>query len=223
MTDDRKGGIALIVASVANIITMALHPTGHQLISAGSSFGRVASLARGVHSLALIAMAISFAGALALVRRLNASNRLAIVAIVFYAFAMIAGMMAVVFSGFLGPGLTEKIVATEGQPVNETWKILMAFDFGLNQTFARVLALGSSLAILLWSLAMWKQNALSKELAVYGVLAGSSIIILVAPGFLPLNVHGFGLVVLLQSVWFISVGSLMMRQVPESSAFPAKS
>ena len=206
MTDNRMGGIALITASVANIIVMALHPTGHSLMNAGERFNLIARLAVGVHWLAFIVMPVAFLGALALTRYLQASNRLAVMALVVFGFAMIAGMLAVVFSGFLGTGLARKMLA-DAPPGRQVWEALSAYNFGLNQAFAKVLAVTSSAAIMLWSMAMLKGRAMSRGIAVYGWIIGIAIVVMVGPGFLVLDVHGFGLIVLLQSAWFICVGA----------------
>ena len=118
---------------------------------------------------------------------------------------MIAGMMAVVFSGFLGPGLAKHLV-DPSDPDKRAFEILFAYNFAINQAFARILASASSLSIVLWSIAILKTRALSREIGLYGILAGTLIFAIAAPGFLRLDVHGFGLVVLLQAVWFITVG-----------------
>ena len=208
MTDNRLGGMALIIASVANIIVMALHPTGHSLMNAGERFNLIAKLALGVHWVALIAMMLMFLGGLALTRYLDQPNRLAMAALVVFGFAVIAGMLAVVCSGFLGAGLMKKSLAA-APPGKEYWDMMAAYNFGLNQAFARVLAVAYSGAIMLWSSAMLKTRVMSKAIAVYGWITGTAIVVFVAPGFLVLDVHGFGLVVLLQSVWFVAVGSML--------------
>lgn len=210
MNDNRMGGLALIIASVANIIVMALHPNGHDLYHAGDRFNLVARLAVGVHWMALLSMVLSFLGALALTRYLDSPNRLAVAGQVFFGLSLVAGMLAVVFSGFMGTGLARKIVA-EAPPGKEYWEMISGYNFGLNQAFARVLAVTSALAISLWSAAMMTGNRLSRGIAIFGVLIGFAIVVMVGPGFLVLDVHGFGLVVLLQSAWFIGVG-MHLRQ-----------
>jgi hypothetical protein len=215
MRDNRLGGLALIIGMVANIITMALHPTGHDLLNSASGFQLQAAIARGVHFLALISFPVLFLGALALSRYLDTPNRLSITALVFYGLALIAGMMAVVFSGFLGPGLAKHLV-DPADPNKTAFEILFAYNFAINQVFARILASASSLSIVLWSLTIWKTRALSREIGLYGILSGTMIIALAAPGFLRLDVHGFGLVVLLQAVWFITVG-IQLRSREDSA------
>ena len=213
MKDNRLGGLALILGTVANIITMALHPTGHALLNGGAGFQFQAMLARSVHALALVAMAIVFLGALALSRHLDFRDRLSTVALVVYGMAMIAGMMAVVFSGFLGPGLAKHLVDAS-DPDKRAFEILFAYNFAINQAFARILASASSMSIVLWSISIIKTRALSRAIGLYGILAGTLIFSIAAPGFLRLDVHGFGMVVLLQAVWFITVGILLRKAPP---------
>src|SRR3954463_2762069 len=151
MRDNRLGGLALIIGMVANIITMALHPTGHDLLNSPSGFQLQAALARGVHFLALVSFPVLFLGALALSRYLNSPSRLSVIALAFYALALIAGIMAVIFSGFLGPGLAKHLI-DPADPNKKTFEILFAYNFAINQAFARILASASSLSIVLWSL-----------------------------------------------------------------------
>src|ERR1700737_4631890 len=111
MTDERKGGIALITGTIAVLVTMALHPTGHELLDSGGRFNRVALLGVVAHTLAEVALPILFLGALALTRRLSSPDRSAIAALVLYGFALIAGMVAAAVSGYVAPALARQITA----------------------------------------------------------------------------------------------------------------
>jgi hypothetical protein len=210
MTDDRKGGLALITAAIAGLVTMALHPTGHDLLAAGDHFAPVVFLGTFVHALAIASMPVSFLGALALSRRLAAPDRLAVAAIVVYGFALAAGMAAAAVSGFVAPTIAHAIVTTT-PPASETWRTLFDFNGRLNQAFARILAVASSAAIILWSVAIVRSRSLARGAGFYGLVVGSAIVVAVGSGYLSLDVHGFGLVVLLQAIWFIAVGILLWR------------
>src|SRR5271165_1869301 len=85
MTDDRKSGLALIAGSVGLIITMALHPVGHDLLVPGQ-FDRIARLVVAVHTLALVCIPVMFLGAMGLSRRLASPDRLSLCAVVAYGF-----------------------------------------------------------------------------------------------------------------------------------------
>src|ERR1051326_930538 len=79
MSDDRLGGIALIAGSVAMLVTMAFHPWGHQFTE--ENYFAMALLNGLVHTLGIASIAISFLGAMALWRRLDAPGRPALAAL----------------------------------------------------------------------------------------------------------------------------------------------
>jgi hypothetical protein len=216
MTDDRKGGIAMIAGAIAGVVTMSLHPTGHQLLAPGR-FAAVALLGAAVHTLAIASMPVSFLGALALSRRLMALDRLSVAALVVYGFALAAGMMAAAVSGYVAPGLAREMI-NASPPGSDSWQLLFNYNGRLNQGFARILAVASSGAIMLWSAAMLKHRPFARGIGVYGLVIGLVTILAVMSGSLVLDVHGFGLVVFTQAIWFIIVGALMCRAaaMPES-------
>src|ERR1043165_2430384 len=201
MTDGRSGGLAWIVGTAALIVVMALHPTGHQMASAGSAFAALALLNVLVHSLAILALPVLFFGALAWTR--IAQTRLSTVALVLYGFALVAGMGAALMSGFVSPAaLRQRARATTPQS-QELWRALARYSGVLNQAFARVLVVGAAAAIVCWpaSIQGW--------LRWYGIFSGAAAIVLAGSGMLRLDVHSFGAVMILQGIWFVVVGRRM--------------
>src|SRR5262245_14593014 len=87
--DDRRGGIALILSSLLMIVTMSLHPTGHQLFEPGR-FEHVALLGAIAHAFAVASIPFAFLGGLALTRRLDDPGRLSLTALVTFGFALVA-------------------------------------------------------------------------------------------------------------------------------------
>src|SRR5437763_4302645 len=135
MTDDKKGGIALIAASFGGILTMGLHPTLRDLF-APDKLAPMALLLVGVHALSVVSMPVFFLGALALSRRLESPDRLALTALVVYGFALVAVLVAAVLDGFVVPSLAREIM-TAPPPATEEWRIAH-YHCLLNQSFARV-------------------------------------------------------------------------------------
>ena len=153
---------------------------------------------------------VLFLGAVGLSHRLAGPSRLAVAALVLYGFASAAGMMAAVVSGFVGPELAREIQTASAEA--DGWRMVFHYNGLLNQAFAKVLVLASCVAIALWSVAMVRSRVLARGIGIYGLVSGSVIVIALVAGQLPLDVHGFGLVVLAQAVWFIVVGSLLCRR-----------
>src|ERR1051325_78194 len=120
MTDDRKSGLALIAGMTGTIITMALHPTGHDLTAPGHA-ATMMQLHVAVHTLALVCIRIVFLGALRLTQRLASPNRLALSGLVLFGFAEVAVMIAAAASGLIAPGLFHHM-ADAGPAAAEAWR-----------------------------------------------------------------------------------------------------
>jgi len=209
MTDNRLSGLAFFIGMTGTIITMAFHPTAHDLGSPEHSASMM-QLNVAVHSLALICVPILFLGALGLTQRLAAPNRLALSALVMFGFAEVAVMIAAAASGLVAPGLFHHMSADPGMA--DTWRAILTLNGHLNQAFALIFVVASSIAIVLWSAAILKGNTFSRPMGIYGCILGPLTILAVLSGHVRLNVHGFGLVVLSQAVWFIAAGVLLWKE-----------
>ena len=210
MNDNRTGGALLVAGCVAGLITMSLHPVAPRggTLPSPHALAALATLDRAVHGLALTGVVMMFLGAMVLPQRLVAQNRRASVALVVFGFAAIAIMIAGAMSGFVGADILSKMV--EGDPKLESRRMMLDYTFRINQAFAGIYTVGTCAAIFLWSLELLRTR-LARVLGWYGLLLAPWIILALFTGNLPLDVHGMGLVVLTQSIWFIVAGSLLMR------------
>lgn len=207
-------GAALIAGMIGFIITMAFHPTGHDLISSEHA----ASMMRlnvAVHSLALVCIPILFLGALGLTQCLASPNRLALSGLVLFGFAEVAVMIAAAVSGLVTPGLIHHMVAEPG--LADTWRAVLQLSTHLNQSFALIFVVASSAAIVFWSADIFRSHLFSRALAVYGCFIGPLTIIVVVSGHLTLNVHGFGMIALSQAIWFITAGVQLCQAKSETA------
>ncbi len=213
MNDNRLGGCALIVGAVSGMITMSLHPVAGAHPITPAQFEKLTTLMIGVHALAIAGVPFSFLGALALMRRLNAPDRLALTALVIYGCGLVAVMIAPAMSGLVGTNVLRHIVARE--PGFEQWRVLMQYNYLINQAFAQIFVVASCSAIAVWSLAILKRRALALGLGIYGLILGPALVVALLWGALELDVHGFGLIIFSQAIWFIVAGVLLWRsQVP---------
>lgn len=203
-------GGALIVGALAGVLTMAMHPTGSQLIA---DVQHVAPLGLAVHTLALAALPVSFFGAIGLTRVLRSKGDAALAAPVAYGMASVAVMIAAVAGGLLAPALAAQLVASTGSE-HDLAAALFHYTVSVNQAFAKVFVMASSVAILIWSALSLAHGRLARPAGVLGGVVGALAMIVVAIGHLRLDVHGFGAVVLCQGLWMITVGTLLVRAHP---------
>jgi len=217
MTDNRKSGLALIAGSLGMIVTMAVHPHGAVAAAQVESMARNLTI---VHSLALASLMVLFLGALGLSQRLKSAERFDTIGLVLFAFASAAVMNAAVMDGLVAPNVMRRIVEA-GAGGGESWRVAFRYNFEVNQGFARLYAVTSSIAIFFWSLSIWRNRTLARGLAIYGCVIGVASVIAVTAG-LGMDVHGFGAVVLGQAIWFVTAGVLLQRE-PEKSYAQSRS
>lgn len=218
MTRDAKAGVALTCGSVAILATMVLHPTGADTLhNAGA--GAPNTLARGVHALAIGAMPLLLAGMLAVTWRLRARAELAVLAFTAYALGVVAVMMAAAMSGFIATSLADLAPTLDGAARDA---VMQQFHYTgtLNQAFAKIYVCLAGSAFLLWSIAMRDTGGFPRALSWFGIVAGAAQLVAIASGRLPMNVHGFGAVVLLQSIWTMWVARALTRPTAPDAAYP---
>lgn len=201
------GGTAMIAGAIMGLVTMALHPTAHDVARDPSGQG---ALTLAAHSLALFGVPVAFYGALVLTRRLGREGEIAELALAFYGAAMLATVMAATASGFLAPPLISRLATLEGDARLATAAVLR-YNGGVNQAFARILVAASSVAIGLWSIEILRTRLMRRVWGWYGCVVAALALAALLSGHLRLDVHGFGAVVLLQGVWLIAVGAELRR------------
>lgn len=209
MTTDQKASIALILGPLAGLVTMALHPTGHE-IAASIAGGGAGGLNTFAHSLALFGQSLILMGTLRLTLRFSTHRDLAVAGYICFAMASVAILLATVASGFIATGLLQSEAEREG-PSRDAISSALHYTSLINQSFAKVYVAFSSAAIVIWSLAMARGREFSRGLAVYGIVSGIAFLAGILSGLLPLDIHGFGSVVLGQAVWLIWAAMVLRR------------
>ena len=204
--NDRFPATLLIASALAGVVVMALHPTVHGLMSPETG-PRLTGVNVFVHSLALATVPALFFGLLALTRRLGATD-LSIAALVAWGFGGVAVTSAAVASGFVAPGVIARIVGESGSKVPQAFLLYTGL---WNQGFAKVYLVASCAAILLWSAAILRGAGMPRAAGIAGVVLAGAVLVAFFTGHLGLDVHGFGVMTLAQSIWLVWIGAAMLR------------
>ena len=221
MKDNQMGGIALILGSLGFILTMSFHPSGHDFFEAGNELNALITKTIIVHVPAVVSLPILFLGALALSWSLASPDRLSFIAIVAYGFAAVAAISNVVVDGFVAPGLLGKLVAATTPSASDMWRVVSRYNGQLNEVYAKIFVVASSVATTFWSIAILRNRRLGLGAGIYGVVLGPSIVIAVASGQVTLAAHWFRLIIVAQVAWFIIVGVLLLRLKEQDTALRA--
>ena len=206
---NRAAALALLVGSAAGILVMATHPTGRDVVHNASTGGSNA-LVSLVHAVAIIGEALVLSGALAIVARLDARRDLATAGYVFFALGGVAVIIAAVASGFLAPatvrGIADVDAVERAGMLND-----LHYTGMINQAFVRMSVILTGVALLIWSAAIIATKAFTPGLAVFGIVLAAALLIGVGSGYLRLNIHGYGLVVLGTGLWQVLIAMALWR------------
>lgn len=204
MKQDRTSGIALILGSLAMVLTMVLHPTGNDLFA-----GRI-MLTIVVHTLAIASIPVIVFGFLGFSQKIGFDRSTVSFGFVTYSFGSVAVMCAGVINGLVAPALVRRFLDSD-EATQQSIHLLADYGFLLNNAFAKVFVVSASTAMIFWSIAIFKKGALARITAIIGIIVGLFGILGILSGHLRMNVHGFGLLVFAQAAWTVLIGVLMIR------------
>ena len=210
----RNAGILLIAATVLEVAAMAHHPTvtSSNILQAIEQIARMSDLSGWVHGLLIGLMLTVLYVFTEFGQRRGIALPLVRAGLIAYTIGVLAMMSAAMMSGFvitqvasLTPHATEADLQSSAQ--------LLILCRVLNQTFASLGVVLMSAGIVLWSIDLLRSRQLARLLGVFGLLIGLLPAAALAFGALRLDVPGMTQVVLLQSVWNIGVGVLLIRGI----------
>ena len=207
MQRDQAAGYALIGGTIAGLVTMANHPTGHALLG---DFEHVALINRAVHSLAIAGTIATVFGLVRLGRALEGRTGLTDAALVSYGFGAIAVMFAAIASGLVGTEMAARVLQG-GDAANAMYEPVLAYNWAFNQACTRVFVVAASTGIGLWSIAMLGEPAFGRPLGTIGIVVGIAAAAATIAG-MPMNIHGFGAIVLGHGVWLVWTGTKLLSR-----------
>jgi heme A synthase len=124
-------------------------------------------------------------------------------------------MIAASVSGFIVPNIIKSMLRDDRSNTHQ-WNIAIQSIFQINQAMSKLYSIGTSLAIVLWSVAALRNGRLSRALAIYGIAVSALITIGIVVGHLRLDVHGMAIVAVTQALWFLVAAGPLCRIVPPS-------
>lgn len=202
---------ALVVGALGAIVTMIFHPTGHDLLNQPDEIARRNEMITvAMHSLALFSSPLLLFGFFGFSRRLGLDKPLVSAALIAYSVSAFGGISAAIINGMVAPSITRQIL-TADESAGQFLRLILMNNTLLNQAFTKVYITASSLAIVFWSLRMIKSAGFVPAVPIFGCLVGVAGLLGLFSGYLRLDVHGFGLLILGQTVWTILVAVFLFR------------
>jgi hypothetical protein len=211
-TAARAAGALLVGGSILEIAVMAHHPSvhAHDVAAVVVQLQALGALSAWVHGV-LIALMLTVFFALTEFAWQRGITRPAIRAgLIAYAAGVVAMMGAALVDGFVTPRLAilgAGLGAADLSIMAQLLHLCMLF----NQALARLGAIAMSAAIIAWSLDLLLRAGLERALGVAGMAIGLGCVAALIAGVLQLDVHGMMLVLVLQAVWTMGLGVLLIH------------
>lgn len=211
---DRIYGIILAAASIILAAFMAMHPTvhSHHPQSFIEEMTGIAHVNNIVHGSLMANMGLLVLGLIGVCDRLGWHRLLVRGGFVAYVMGAIGGMFAAIVNGFVVGALVSGAAGdADADTVMERLRPALDALHLTGEMCSRLFVVAACAAALLWSWAMFMRGGAMRTIGVIGIVAGALPLILLVAGHLHMDVHGFGLFVLMQAIWYIAVASLLIR------------
>lgn len=210
--DTRTFGWMLAAAAVLSCGFAMVHPSvsGHDLNDVLAQMIAGATFNGWVHGILLTLLFVLVAGFFGLSVRLGIGRPVVALAMTSQLLGALAMTGAGVINGF-ALGIFAGRYGHAGP--DQAAAVSAAFNMAgsIAATWAGVGAVASSAAIALWSLRLVALGGAQRVLGAFGLVLGLATAAMLISGTLILNVHGFILLVLSQSIWTVAVGVQLGR------------
>jgi hypothetical protein len=215
--DNRLSGIALILGAIASVATMVFHPTHFNAIASAEAITHQVRVLLAVHAFALLTVPTVVFGFVGLTRFIGWELPWSLFAFIAYCLSAIAIMFAGIADGLINAALIQKMLSAD-EATRGFLRAALEYNFQLNQACAKVFVFGTSLAIISWSIAIVRIGAFERAIGMAGFFVGVAQLAVLLSGRVRLDVHGFGLIILLQATWIVTVGVSMLQTEPQPQA-----
>jgi hypothetical protein len=209
MRSDAAYGWLLIAGSVILLIVGVIHPSA---IPYGDpeALARIGMVDEITHALAILGAWLLLAGQLGLSQMLGMSRAVVTAALVAAALATMGILVAATFDGFVIPRLLDRWTNADASQ-HSSIEQSVYFCFLVASALTRVYMLLEVIAILLWSWEI-RRIGLSKGVPVTGAVIGILGVATLLGGPAIINVHALLATVVVQAVWMIWVGAMLITK-----------
>ncbi|HEY6893909.1 MAG TPA: hypothetical protein VI258_07065 [Rhodanobacteraceae bacterium] len=206
----RIAGGVLVAATLLSILMMAHHPTAstHDAASLAADIAGSATLSRVVHGVLIALIASELYAFVVFAGRLATGRSAARAGLVAYAIGTGAMIGAALISGFVVSSLGVYYAGVaDPAPFVDFARLSMTG----NQALAKLGVVATSIAIVLWAIALLHDSKRARWLAIVGFATGLVPAIALLGGWIRLDVNGMLAVVLAQAIWNLAAGAELLR------------
>ncbi len=205
-------GIIIAVSTLTSLFMMMHHPT----VTASGMAAQVAEVQHEsfvnniVHGSLILFVLLTLASFSIFSRHRGQKYLTVTIAHLFYFIGSMAMVAAALINGFVYPDFLHGYSAASSQELAQL-PMFKSLLWSANQTLGKLGVITMSVAILFWSINLWRDEGIVKLVAVIGMVIGLGCSTAIIVGVLTLNVAGMTQVVMLQGIWNLAIAYLMIR------------
>jgi hypothetical protein len=208
----RVAGITLIVATLATIPAVAHHPSITRAHDAADVLRRMVALRvadEAVHAVVIAITAALLFGFAAYAARRGPARPLVLAGLVAYALGSVTVIGAGAIDGFIIPGIAARYVGATGPQIAIAVQMITAAAIAI-QVLTKIWLIATACAVIAWSADLAHERGIVRGAAVAGFVTSAAVVAVAAfAGYV--NPHVLGIVVLVQSLWNVGIGVLLVR------------
>jgi hypothetical protein len=207
----RSAGVAIALASILSVAVMAHHPTTHARGPAdiAADITRQALVDQVVHGSLIALMAVLLYGFSCWASLLGLHFFTVRAGLIIYSLGIIVAVLAALIDGFIIPDVARHYQNRSISDLEAMQHLLTLCAIAI-RVCARLWVIATSIAFILWSVALFRAHGLSCLVGAIGFMAGGLPIVALLSGYLPMSVHGVLAFVLAQTVWSLAVAALLL-------------
>lgn len=217
-SDTRLAGFAVLASAIVSTATVALDrgASGQTTQEILQSLVQIQSWHQNVHVVAMACLCGLMYGFTVLSQRLDLRRTPVLIGLITYALGSILMLGATLLDGFISTGIAADFVNGTPEAMQAArWMIHVVESIALTDT-ARVAWVLQSVAAIAWSVALLRDAGMRRVVGCIGLIAGAlpAAMVIAAGSKMDLGVVIGTL--LLQAVWNLAAGVLMLRERPSA-------
>lgn len=210
LANKQTAAALLVFTSCISIFLMAHHPTTIATDLSGqlTENHREIQINGLVHGSLVVAIIINLLAFTIYSASRNKASLAVKTALITYSFSALLMVIAALMNGFIFPAFLDDIATYQPELLQFT-PVIKVYSWNVNQVLANASVIGSSAAIVCWSINLLSTRLSQKIVAVMGISIGSAICVSIVSGSLHLDIKGMAFVVFAHSLWNLALAYLL--------------
>ena len=209
----RVAGFAIVGSAVLALAAIAHHPTVGSARSAADLIAQLVALStvdEVVHGTLIVLIAALLFGFTVFAQRCGLHRGVVVFGLIAFALASVAMTGAALLDGFVIPAFAARYSGASPASIDTALHVLTAIGAAV-QVLTKFAIAATAVAIVSWSAGLVRASGPPRVAGVVGfVSAAAAVAVLVMTR--GLNPHSLGIIVGLQSIWYGTIGILLIRR-----------